>query len=68
MRSLKDAKPEVDRLDLKPGGYAPGRYLCACTACGCSFTGGKRAWRCADCAEDLIKAHDAPGPQQDNQS
>lgn len=66
MRSFKDAKPEVDRLDLKPGGYAPGGYLCACTACDCSFIGDKRAWRCADCAEALIAAQ--AGPQVDGES
>lgn len=32
------------------GGWAPGGYTCKCRVCGCTFSGEKRAYQCADCA------------------
>lgn len=31
-------------------GYAPGSYLCRCSACGKTFEGDKRAFNCLPCA------------------
>ena len=47
-------KPDDQRPDLAYYGWVRGEYLAYCRSCRSTFAGDKRAWRCADCAYDLL--------------
>lgn len=52
----------TELVELKPwplGLYAPGNYMCRCSACQKLFDGDKRALTCLDCAVLEIKAENS---------
>ncbi len=51
-RGLNEMAREIGRI----GAWAPGNYICKCSACDRTFEGDKRAMNCLPCAIQALQA------------